>query len=845
MHILRCVQGCPSLWLPLAPRDVLKIPMQTVVTETRKVPAQTGDSGARHIRRVAVLGAGIMGSRIALHFANIGVEALLLDVLPRELSEADRKAGLTEDSPKWRNGVVNRLFQEALKSSPSPTYGQATAGRVTLGNLTDDLNRVAEADWIIEVVVERLDIKQQVYERLEQYRRPGTLITTNTSGIPMHMLAQGRSEDFRRHFCGTHFFNPPRYLELLEVIPAPDTDPAVVRFLMHYGDLHLGKRTVLCKDTPAFIANRIGIYAICHLFQLTEKYGLTVEEVDKLTGPLIGHPKSATFRTCDLVGLDTAAKVARGIQENCPQDEARDVFSLPEYVQWMVANEYWGDKSGKGFYRKEKQGGKTEILSLNLKGKAYAPQQKPSSPTLAALKPVDRVEDRLKLIMQGQDPHARFLQEFFWGVFAYVSHRIPEVADHLYQIDDGIKAGFGWGLGAFEKWDLLGVERQLKAAEAAGYKIAPWVSEMLAAGHTHFYQIQGGARTYYDIAHKSHQPIPGTEQFLILDTLRHSRVLWGNAGCSIFDLGEGILGVEFHSKMNTLGSEVLSGIHRALDKAESEGYNGVVIGNQGEQFSAGANLALVLMMAIEQEWDELNYAIQYFQKTTMRVRYSDVPVVVTPHGLTLGGGCEMTLHADAVQAHAETYIGLVEVGVGLIPGGGGTKEFALRLADEYRNGDIELNAFSDYLLTIAQAKVATSAEEAYDLRILRRGQDYYSLNKRRQLADARQRCLGLAQQGYRRPSERQDVRVLGRNGLGAAYAAIYQMQYAGYATEHDATVARKVAYVLCGGDLSEPQNVSEQYLLNLEREAFLSLLGERKTLERIQHMLKTGKPLRN
>lgn len=785
-----------------------------------------------------------MGSRIALHFANIGVEVLLLDIMPRELTEADQKAGLTEQSPKWRNSIVNKLYQEALNSSPSPIYTKAVTRRVQLGNFTDDMARIADMDWIIEVVVERLDIKQQVYEQLEKHRKPGSLITTNTSGIPMRMLAQGRSEDFRRHFCGTHFFNPPRYLELLEIIPAPDTDPGIVDWLMHYGDLYLGKRTVLCKDTPAFIANRVGIYAICHTFHLVAKYGLSVEEVDRLTGPLIGHPKSATFRTCDLVGLDTAAKVAVGIKDNCPQDEAKEVFVLPEYVQWMVDNGYWGDKSGKGFYKKEKIDGKTEILSLDLKTREYKAQQKPASATLSALKTAETVADRLKIFFKGEDAHAKFIQEQQWGIFAYVSHRLGEIADHLYQIDEGIKAGFGWGMGAFEKWEILGVERQAKAAEAAGYKIAPWVGEMLAAGHTSFYKVEDGTRKYYDVASKSYKAIPGTEQFIILDTLRSSRVLWSNSGSSIFDLGDGILGIEFHSKMNTLGSDVLSGIHRAIDMAEA-GYEGLVIGNQGEQFSAGANLALVLMMAVEQEWDELNFAVQYFQNTTMRVRYSSVPVVVAPHGLTLGGGCEMTLHADAVQAAAETYIGLVEVGVGLIPGGGGTKEFAVRLADEYRMNDTEINALQDYLLTIAQAKVATSAEEAYGLNFMRRGRDHVSVNRQRLLADAKGLCLELAKQGYTRPVERTDIRVMGRNGLGAAYSAVHQMVYAGYASDHDAKIAQKVAYVLCGGDLSEPQNVSERYLLNLERDAFLSLLGERKTLERIQHMLNTGKPLRN
>ncbi|MBX3102179.1 MAG: 3-hydroxyacyl-CoA dehydrogenase/enoyl-CoA hydratase family protein [Bacteroidetes bacterium] len=800
---------------------------------------------SRHIHKAAVLGAGIMGSRIALHLANAGVEVLLLDMVPRELLPEETRKGLTEQSPAFRNRIVTQLFQDALKSNPSPVYTVDVARRVSLGNFSDDLARITDCDWVVEVVVERLDIKQNLYTQLEQYRKPGSLITTNTSGIPMHMLAQGRSDDFRRHFCGTHFFNPPRYLELLEIIPAEDTAPDVVDFLMHYGDRFLGKRTVLCKDTPAFIANRVGIYAICHTFHLVEKYGLRVEEVDRLTGPLIGHPKSATFRTCDLVGLDTAAKVAAGIAQNCPQDEARAVFALPEYVQWMVDNQYWGDKSGKGFYQKAKSAdGKSEILSLDLKTRTFGPQQKPASATLSQLKTVEEVPARLRLIAKGEDSHARFLQELFFGIFAYVSHRVPEIADHLYQIDEGIKAGFGWGHGAFEKWDILGVARAAEAAKAMGYAPAAWVDEMLAAGHTTFYKIEQGKRLFYDPATKSYLPIPGADEYITLDNLRQSHVLWSNVGSSIFHLGDGILCVEFHSKMNTLGSDVLGGIHRAIDMAE-QGYRGLVIGNQGEHFSAGANLAMVFMMAVEQEWDELDFAVRYFQRTTMRARYSSIPVVVAPHGLALGGGCELTLHADAAMVAAETYMGLVEVGVGLIPGGGGTKELTVRMSDEYREGDVEFNAFTHYLMAIAQAKVSTSGPEGYAMGLLRRGRDQVTLSKRRQIADAARLCRELADAGYTQPIPRTDIRALGRGGLGATYAAIHQMHYAGYASAHDKLIAEKVAYVMCGGDLSQPGRVSEQYLLDLERQAFLSLLGERKTLERIQHMLNTGKPLRN
>lgn len=798
----------------------------------------------RRIKKVAVLGAGIMGSRIACHFANIGVEVILLDIVPNELTEEEKAKGLTLESPEVRNRIVKTLFEKAIQSSPSPIYHQRVKEHIRLGNFEDDLSLLSEVDWIIEAVVERLDIKRNLFERVEKVRKPGTLITTNTSGIPIHLLAEGHSEDFQRHFCGTHFFNPPRYLPLLEIIPHLGTDPEIVVFLMDYGDRFLGKRTVLCKDTPAFIANRVGIYAIMHLLHLVPKYGLSVEEVDKLTGPLIGHPKSATFRTADLVGLDTAVKVAQGIYENCPNDEQKDIFQIPEYIQYMVDNQLWGDKTGKGFYKKEKVNGKSIIYSFDFETKTYREQKKVTSPLLERLRAIERLEERLSLISSADEPYAHFLQESLWGLFAYVSHRIPEIADALYQIDDAMRAGFGWKLGPFEKWDAVGVKYAIEQMEKNGFQPASWVKEMLENGFSSFYKIEKGVKYYYDIPSKSYQPIPGREAYILLDNLRSTHVIWENEGASLFHLGDGVLCLEFHTKMNTLGGEVLDAINKSIEIAEQQ-YEALIIGNQGEHFSAGANLALIFMLAAEQEFDELDFAVRYFQRTIMRVRYSSIPVIAAPHGLTLGGGCELSMHADAIQAAAETYIGLVEVGVGLIPAGGGTKEMTLRFSQNLHEGDIETNLFRQYFMTIAQAKVSTSALEAYDLGYFRPGYDLYTVNKDRLLTEAKERALWLAKRGYTPPTPEKRIRVLGRTGLAIVETGVYQMLYAGYITEHDATIAKKLGYVMCGGDLSAESYVDEYYLLDLEREAFLSLCGERKTLERMQHMLQTGKPLRN
>ncbi|TND09078.1 MAG: 3-hydroxyacyl-CoA dehydrogenase [Bacteroidetes bacterium] len=799
----------------------------------------------RSIRKVAVLGSGVMGSRIACHFANIGVEVLLLDIVPKEPNEAEQKKGLTTNDKIVRNRVVNDALQFALKSNPSPIYSARFAKKITTGNFDDDMPAIASCDWIIEVVIERLDIKQQVFEKVEQFRKAGTLVTSNTSGIPIHMMIQGRSDDFKKHFCGSHFFNPPRYLRLLEIIPTPETSPDVIRFLMDYGERWLGKTTVLCKDTPAFIANRIGVYSIMALFHLVERMGLTVEEVDKLTGPVLGRPKSATFRTCDVVGLDTLVHVAKGLEANCPNDEARDLFRLPGYLQKMVDQKWYGDKTGQGFYKKVKNAqGKSEILALDLQSLEYKPSVKVKFPTLEATKPIENLRERMKVLIAGKDKAGDFYRASFFGLFAYVSNRIPEITDALYKVDAALAAGFGWELGPFEAWDAIGIPEAVKAMEASGNKPAQWVYDMLESGTKSFYVIEQGVKKYYDIGSKNYKPVPGTEQFILLDTIRPSKTVWQNSGTTITDIGDGILNVEFHTKMNTIGSEILQGVNKAIDLAEQD-FRGLVISNEGSHFSAGANVGMIFMFAIEQEWDELDFAVRAFQNTMMRVRHSSIPVIAAPHNMALGGSCEMSMHSDSVVAHAELYMGLVEFGVGLIPGGGGTKEFALRLSDELHEGDVELNAFRQRFLTIGQAKVSASAQEAFDLGYLRNGKDIVVVSRNRVLTEAKMRCIEMAEAGYTRPQPRKDIRVLGRQGLGLAYLGANSMLKGNYISEHDTKISQKLAWVLCGGDLSQPTIVSEQYLLDLEREAFLSLCGERKTLERIQSILTGGKILRN
>ncbi|MBS1628032.1 MAG: 3-hydroxyacyl-CoA dehydrogenase/enoyl-CoA hydratase family protein [Bacteroidetes bacterium] len=789
----------------------------------------------RTIKKIAVLGSGVMGSRIACHFAGIGVQVLLLDIVPKDTAP--------DAKPAVKNKIVNDALAATLKSNPSPVFTKNVVKNITTGNFTDNMKEIAGADWIIEVVVERLDIKKIIYEQVEQYRKPGTLITSNTSGIPIHMLSEGRSEDFKKNFCGTHFFNPPRYLRLLEIIPTADTEQSVVDFLMHYGDLYLGKTTVLCKDTPAFIANRIGVFSIMSIFHIMEKLNLTIDEIDALTGPIIGRPKSATFRTADVVGIDTLVKVAKGVADNCPTDEAKNIFTIPEWLEKVVANNWLGDKSGQGFFKKIKSAAGKEILTLNLQTMEYAARVKPKFATLETAKPIEDLKTRLKALNAGTDKAGEFYRQFHYALFSYISHRIPEISDEIYRVDDAMKAGFGWEIGAFETWDILDISKTVAAMKTAGYTVAAWVEEMLANGMNTFYKVEAGKKLFYDVTTKKYQPLPGGEAFIILSN-NADKLIWKNSACKLYDIGNDVAGLEWNTKMNSIGAEVLEGVNKSIAIAE-EKHKGLVIANDGANFSAGANVGMIFMFAVEQEYDELDMAIRMFQNTMMRLRYSSVPVVTAPHGLTLGGGCEMNLHADKVCAAAETYIGLVELGVGLIPGGGGTKEFVLRASDELHKDEPETNTLKDRFLSIATAKVATSAQEGFEMGILRKGHDEVVMNIGRRISEAKKSVIELYDAGYVMPQQRKDIKVLGKLGLGAMLAGINGMLRGNYATEHDAKVARKLAYVMCGGDLSEPQFVSEQYLLDLEREAFLSLCGEKKTLERIQSVLKTGRPVRN
>lgn len=778
-----------------------------------------------------------MGSRIACHFANIGVEVILLDIVPRDLADKDK------ENPAARNKLVNDALQTAVKSNPSPLYDKSKAHLIETGNFDDDLSRIKEVDWIIEVVVENLAIKKSLFEKVEQHRVPGTLITSNTSGIPIHLMLDGRSEDFQKNFCGTHFFNPPRYLRLLEIIPTEKTDSEIVDFLMNYGDLFLGKETVLCKDTPAFIANRIGVYSMMSGMHAISETNFSVGEIDKLTGPVIGRAKSATFRTSDLVGLDTTVNVANNLHAALKDDESKDRFELPSIVKELHERKWLGDKTKQGFYKKVVEGGRKNILELNLKTFEYEEKKKSKLDILDKTKNVEDLNKRLQIAISLKGAEGDFYRKTFFDLFKYCTYRIPEIADELFRIDQAVSAGFAWEQGPFETWDAMGLKEILSQMKEAGFEPAGWVQELIDAGFSSFYSYENGKKLYYDIPSKSYKIIPGTEGLVFLNAFKENNVVWDKPGATIYDIGDGVLNLEFHTKMNSIDADVIEGINTAITMAEKD-YRGLVIGNEGQNFSAGANLAMLFMYAVDQEFDEIDLMIRTFQNTMTKARFSSIPVVSAPSGLVLGGGCELSLHCDGIQAHAESYVGLVEVGVGLIPGGGGTKELTMRAADEFTPGDPELNTLQEYFMNIATAKVATSAEEARKMNIIR-DSDSITLNRRRLLTDAKERVLAIADAGYTQPVPRDNVKVQGKAALAMFHAGISGMKYGSYISDHDQKIAQKLAFIMSGGDLSAPTEVSEQYLLDLEREAFLSLCGEPKTLERIQSILFKGKPLRN
>jgi 3-hydroxyacyl-CoA dehydrogenase len=790
----------------------------------------------KSIRKVAVLGSGIMGSRIALHLAGCGLNVLLLDRLHPDAINVNDKAS--------RNKLVNDALHHAIQSKPSPLFHPSFADSITTGNFTDDMQYIAEADWIIEAVIELVEIKHQLFNQVEQYRKPGTYISTNTSGIPIQLMTTGRSDDFKKHFCGTHFFNPPRYLQLMEVIPTAMTNPEVVDFFMRFGNQILGKTTVLCKDTPAFIANRIGVFSMLTTMRIMQELKLSINDIDLLSGPIAGRPKSATFRTADVVGIDTLLRVADGILNNDSGDEQFKRTGIPEWLRIMVEKNILGDKTAGGFFRKKPNEKENKIYeTLNIETFQYEKAVKTKFTSIDQIKNIEQCRQRISMLMADHDKPGQFHRAFHFSLFSYVSFQMPNIADHLYSIDDAMKAGFGWEIGVFETWDLLGVPDIVKQMQQNKIEVAPWVLEMIALGHHQFYKQESGVRFAYDIESKKHIPIPGSKAFLVMRDFENATV-WKNNVCRAYHLGDDVLGLEWYTKMGSIGGDVLEGINSSISIAEKQ-FKGLVIANEGANFSAGANVGMVFMLAIEQDFDEIDMAIKMFQRTMMRLRYSSIPVAVAPHGLTLGGGTELCLHADVVVAAAETYAGLVEAGIGLIPGGGGTKENALRAYKDSHEKEPETITLQQRFINIATGKVATSAHEAFDLGVLRKGIDPISISQSKRIAIAKEKIVELYDRGYTMHVMNEKILVQGRLGMGAMLAGIHAMQQGNYATAHDAKVARKLAHVICGGDLSQPTFVNEQYLLDLEREAFLSLTGEKKTLERIQSVLQTGKPLRN
>ena len=796
------------------------------------------------LKKVAVLGSGVMGSGIACHLANIGLEVLMLDIIPRDLKGDKLK------DPTLRNSIVNSALQNSIRSKPAPLYHKSFASRISTGNFEDDFEKISDADWIIEVVVERLDIKQQIFEKVDNNRKNNSLVTSNTSSIPMHLLSKERSDNFKAHFCGTHFFNPPRYLRLLEVIPTSDTLESVINFFMEFGKVNLGKETVLCKDTPAFIGNRIGVMSATEMTILTKKYSFTVEEVDVLTGSLIGRPPTATFRLQDLVGLDTGDNVSRFVMDNVENDTyINKIKKLPEpkFMRFLLDNKFLGNKSGKGFYEKTKKkdaNGKTIINVLNLETLEYKPAVKPRLEIVKTAKGMELLDKRLQFLVDGESKEHQFFKDYFGALFAYSAARIPEISDQYFPLDDAMRTGYVWEYGPFEYWDLIGFEKGVALVEALGESLPKWVHDLKASGAQSFYKYENGKKHYFNIQTKKFEVLPGKDAFIILDSYRAQKSIIKNSECTVHDIGDGVLCLEFTSKSNSIGEGIGRGIDEAIRLAEEGDWKGIVIGNNAKQFSVGANLMNVGMMAMQKQFDPLDKMVDDFQQINMRIRTSKIPVVVATQGYVFGGGCEIAMHCDAGVYAAESYIGLVEVGVGLLPGGGGTKEFAVRASDDFFEGDVQSPTLVNYFKTIATAAVSTSAYQAFDLNYLKEGRDIVSVNTPMNIGKAKDKVL-LLSKNYIAPSVREDIEVLGRGGMSVLYSAINEFRLGEYMSDYDVEIARKIAYVICGGDLTSSQKVSEQYLLDIERENFMSLLGNQKTLDRIQYLLMNNKPLRN
>lgn len=808
----------------------------------------------KKIKKAGVVGAGVMGATIAAQLANVGIETLLLDIVPPELGEEDKKRGLDEDSPEFRNKLSRNGLDTALKSRPASFYIPENAKLISLGNLEDDLERLGEVDWIIEAVVERLDIKIDVFEKIDSVLKPGTVVTSNTSGISAQAMSEGRSENFRKHFLITHFFNPPRYMKLLEIVPCPDTLPEVVDLLAETCEKVVGKGIVYAKDTPNFVANRIGVYSMFCVIKAMRDLGLSIEAVDKLTGRVIGHPKSASFRTADLVGLDTLVHVADNVYNGAPEDEDREMFKPPELINQMIERGLLGEKTKKGFYQKTKDSqGNTQILSLDYSTFEYTPQEEVKFGSLEAAQNLSGTKAKIEALYYADDVAGQFTFRHTSETLIYAAKRIPEIADDIVNVDNAMKWGFAWKMGPFEAWDVLGVKKSVDAMKSAGYKVPSWVEEMLDSGRETFYKRENGKPYYYDLLSKDYKEIPVKPGIIYLPSLKdREKKVAGNNGASLVDIGDGVACLEFHTKMNAIGDDIINMIFKSADIV-SKDFEGLVIANHGDNFSVGANLSLILFTAQEEEWDELDMMVKTFQDSFMRLKYLDKPVVAAPAGMALGGGCELCMAADRVRFAAETYMGVVEVGVGLIPAGGGTKELYVRntehLFEVPKGGlypkQIELMPYvARAFETIAMAKVATSGPEAIKMGYLR-PTDKMTVNRDYLIEDAKKTVLAMNMEGYTPPLPKDDIRVAGENTFAMVKLGLWTMRQSDYITDHDVTVSEEVGYVLCGGRVFPDTKVSEQYLLDLEREAFLRLSGHPKTQARIQHMLETGKPLRN
>ena len=790
------------------------------------------------VKKAVVLGSGVMGSGIACHLANVGIDVLMLDIQPND------------KSIKNKNLIADESLKNAIKSRPNPLYKKEYAKRITTGNFDDDFEKIKNADWIIEVIVENLEIKRKVFEKVEKFKSDHAFVTSNTSSIPISLLCEGRSDNFKSKFCGTHFFNPPRYLRLFEVIPHTDTDPSLTSFLMEFGDLVLGKQTVLCKDTPGFIGNRIGVMSGIKVLQLTGKYNFTIEEVDLMTGTVIGHPSSGSYRLQDIVGLDTSDKVTNFLVDNVKTDTFYSKLKdQPENksFKFLIDKNFLGNKTGKGYYEKTKEkdeNGKTIINALDLETNTYRKSIKPNLPVIKEAKSIELFDRRLKFLVEGDSNPSKFYREYYSCLLSYAAMSVPEIADEYYQVDDALRTGYAWNHGPFELWDNLGLDFAIDMIQKCGDEIPDWISEMKNSGAESFYKFEDGKKKYFDLKSKKYINVPSAESFFLLDAYRKNNQILKNSECTVHDIGDGVMCIEFQTKGNSIGEGIAKGINEAIDIAEKDGWNGIVIGNNDKQFSVGANLMNIGMMAMQQNYDEIEEFLVGFQKILMRMRTCNVPVVAATHGFVMGGGLEVAIHCDAGIYASESYIGLVEAGVGLIPAGGGTKEMAMRASDSFNTGDVKMPSLIDHFKSIAMGSVSTSAHEAFGLHYLNRNRDFICMNRMRNIAMAKDKAISL-KTGYIPPSSRQDIEVLGRAGLSTLYSAINEFKLGNYMSDHDVEVSRKIAYIMCGGDLTYSQNVSEEYLLDLERESFMSLLGNQKTLDRIQYMLMNKKPLRN